>query len=344
MVDAAVILHSGKVRVSQRLIYLKFGYLLWVALQHLQGLLERLDDLVERAASLCDVLGLTKGVKDRLVLVDSLIELSLELLLGHAHHEVPDQLGNGLSHSADRDLEDSVDTGADLLNEDVGSAGAWLLLLLMLGLLRDRLSVLIVLLRHLLVLRHNRGAVLFVVSVVDEHVVLFGIDDRLDELTGMVAFALKDLADNVHDLWAQGWASHEDSLDDGGGESLKLGVAILNQLKGWVAELVELWGDQVLEDIYGGEAWDAITFVHGDRSLNGHVRVFLGRIESLKVSVKTVELHLDLGTGRELLLLRALVHDGLDALLGIEFTRDLILVALNKLGDHGPNHVELLSL
>lgn len=39
-----------------------------------------------------------------------------------------------------------------------------------------------------------------------------------------------------------------------------------------------------------------------------------------------------------------LLWTSLASSLGVEFTRDLVLVGLDKLCDHGPHHVELLSL
>lgn len=134
-----------------------------VALQNLQRLLKRLDDFRERAASLRDVLGLAKGVEDGLVFVDLLVKLGLELLLAHADHEVSNQFGDGFADRTDRDLEDGVDTGADLLNEDIGCAGRasvgghllLLLLLLLRVLLGNGHAVLIVLHGHGLFSRHD---------------------------------------------------------------------------------------------------------------------------------------------------------------------------------------------
>ena len=101
----------------------------------------------------------------------------------------------------------------------------------------------------------------------------------------MVAFALQDLANDVHNFGAKRGASHEDALDNGRCESFQLGVAILDELERWVAQFVELRSDQVLEYIDRGETRNGITFVHGDGSLNGHIRVFLSSIEGLKVRV-----------------------------------------------------------
>ena len=154
----------------------------------------------------------------------------------HAHEEVANQLRDGLTYRADGDLEDSINAGADLLHEDVGATllRSRLLLLLLNGRL-DRLALCVELLRHLVLLRHNRCPILLVVGIVDEHVVLLGVDDGLYELAGMVALPLETLADNIHDLGSKGRDSHEDTLDDGGSESLELCVAVLDELKGGVA-------------------------------------------------------------------------------------------------------------
>ena len=100
----------------------------------------------------------------------------MQSILSHTNQEVSDQFWNGLSNGADYDLEVGVDTGADLLNEDVGTATRGLVFLRirsasLAGRLADKVSVLVVL-GHVLLLRHNRCAILLVVLIVDEHVVL----------------------------------------------------------------------------------------------------------------------------------------------------------------------------
>jgi hypothetical protein len=70
----------------------------------------------------------------------------------------------------------------------------------------------------------------------------------------------------------------------------------------------------------------------------------LGGVEVLEVGVKTIELHLDPGTGRKLLLLGTTNQAGLVASLCVKLTRDLVFVRLDELSDHGPDHVELLTL
>ena len=99
----------------------------------------------------------------------------MQSVLSHTHQEVSDQLWNGLSNGADNDLEVGVDTSTDFLNKDVGTAARVLVLRSRLAILAlrivNKVSVLVVL-GHILLLRHNRCAVLLVVLIVDEHVVL----------------------------------------------------------------------------------------------------------------------------------------------------------------------------
>lgn len=108
----------------------------------------------------------------------------------HAHEEVANQLRDGLTYRADSDLEDSINAGADLLHEDVGATLLRSRLLLLLNGRLDRLALCVELLRHLVLLRHDRCPILLVVGIVDEHVVLLGVDDGLYELAGMVALPL----------------------------------------------------------------------------------------------------------------------------------------------------------
>ena len=107
------------------------------------------------------MLRLTKRVKNGIIIVNSLVELALELVLTHAYQEVADEFGDCLADRPDCDLENGVDTSPHLSHEDVGTALRWLLGLLrhagltrLLAWLPDRLSVLIVLDGHLFILRH----------------------------------------------------------------------------------------------------------------------------------------------------------------------------------------------
>lgn len=141
----------------------------------------------------------------------------------------------------------------------------------------DKDSILIVLrlLWLVCIFWYDRGTVLLVLSVVDEEVVLLSIDDSFNKFSSMVSFSLQDGDDDIHDLWTKTWESEENLLDDRVSKVLKLSIDILDKLEGWLTELVELWSNQVVEHIDGWESWNLVTLVHGDSSLNSHVRVFL---------------------------------------------------------------------
>ena len=61
---------------------------------------------------------------------------------------------------------------------------------------------------------------------------------------------MKNLYDDVHNLGANAGTSHENTLNDSGGESLNLCVTVLDQFKSRFAKLVKLRRYQVQEDIY----------------------------------------------------------------------------------------------
>ena len=60
----------------------------------------------------------------------------------------------------------------------------------------------------------NCGAACLVIIVIGEDIVLFSINNGLNELSRFVALLLEDLNDDVHDVWSDGWASSEYSLDN----------------------------------------------------------------------------------------------------------------------------------
>ena len=80
--------------------------------------------------------------------------------------------------------------------------------------------------------------------------------------------------------------------------------------------------------------------MHCDCSLDSHVWVFLRRIKVFKFLIQLEELHFDSSTTWECVGLRA-SHDNLP--FRIELTRDLVLVSLDKLVNHGPYHMLLLA-
>ena len=107
-------------------------YLLWISLKNLKGVLENIDDISESLSSILDVLWLTKGIEDGVILINSHVKLRAEFLLRHADQEVSDELWNSLSNSSDTDSEDGVNSCSDFANEKVDTGWLWLLLLLLL--------------------------------------------------------------------------------------------------------------------------------------------------------------------------------------------------------------------
>ena len=74
---------------------------------------------------------------------------------------------------------------------------------------------------------------------------MFSIDNGLNKFSCVVTLLLEKTADDIHDLWAKRWASHEDSLNDCASDLLKLTVDVLNEFEGWLTEFVELWLEEI---------------------------------------------------------------------------------------------------
>jgi len=51
-------------------------------------------------------------------------------------------------------------------------------------------------------------------EVIREDVVLLSLDDRIHYVFGMVALLDQHAGDDLHDVWFEGWESHENLLDD----------------------------------------------------------------------------------------------------------------------------------
>ena len=83
--------------------------------------------------------------------------------------------------------------------------------------------------------------------------------------------------------------------------------------------------------------------MHRDGLLDSHIRVLLCRVEGFEFGVKAIELHLNAGTGRQLVGLRC-PWGCRHTLLRVELTSNLVLVAGYELSDHGPDHVKFLAL
>jgi hypothetical protein len=99
------------------------------------------------------------------------------------------------------------------------------------------------------ILHQDSGPVVLVVQVVSEQIVLLRVDDGLDDLSGLVTLRMQDTRDNVHDLALHTREAVEDTRNDRTGNTVQRDIGVLNQLKGWVSQLLELRVDQVDEDV-----------------------------------------------------------------------------------------------
>ena len=100
-----------------------------------------------------------------------------------------------------------------------------------------------------ILLWNDRCAVELVVFIIGENVVLFGINHGLHNVSAVITLCLENLANDVHDLWSNRRASHEDPLHNSSSDLLELHVDILNQLKGRFSKFIELWLEQVNEHV-----------------------------------------------------------------------------------------------
>ena len=80
----------------------------------MKALVHDFDDSVQHFPALSDSLGLTEHVNQVLVGVNFLVELELELLLGHLNQEVTNLLGDCVSDISENDLEIRVNALSDL--------------------------------------------------------------------------------------------------------------------------------------------------------------------------------------------------------------------------------------
>ena len=97
----------------------------------------------------------------------------------------------------------------------------------------------------------------------------------------MVALALQYGNNYFHDERTKRGHSQKYALHNTGSQRFKLSIGILDQFKGWVTKFIILRCDQVLKYVDGGEARNLVTFMHGNGTLNCHVRVLLSRIKIL---------------------------------------------------------------
>lgn len=245
-----MILKQRKVRISLLI------HLLRISLKEFEGVLKGFNHGGEHLSSLLNRLGFSKALSNFRVIIDARVELKLEFLLRHLDEEISDLLGNGVSHIAQHYFEVGIDSCSDFSDKHVGASAV---VLLRRSSVVQRHTVLIVLLVRVLtrlsrllalvLLRHNRGSVIFVVAIVGEQVVLLSVDNSLNDLTSVVTLSLEHLANDVHNLRAQGWEAHEDSVNNVSAELFKLRVHILEELNSRLTEFLKLRLDQVVEHI-----------------------------------------------------------------------------------------------
>jgi len=146
-----------------------------------------------------------------------------------------DKLGNSLSDRTQDNLEVSINSSSDLLHKEVSASLALLrraLLWLLFRRFVDWLALFVILywwlLRLLIFLWHYRRAVEFVIVIIREYVVLLSVNDSFDNFSGVVTFCLQDWTNYIHNLWSNWWTSHENTLNNGSCNLLKLCINVLD--------------------------------------------------------------------------------------------------------------------
>ena len=140
------------------------------------------------------MLGLAKRFRNRGISVDTHIQVSLQFLLRLFNQEKADLFWYGVAHISHHDRVVVVNSCSQLLHESFLSiySGNGLLLHLI-GVLGDRIAILVKLWRLLptlhivlLRLRDDTRACFFKVDVVRKEIALFRIDNRLDNFLSVL--------------------------------------------------------------------------------------------------------------------------------------------------------------
>jgi hypothetical protein len=97
--------------------------------------------------------------------------------------------------------------------------------------------------------RNEATTVFLVVLIVCEDVILLGINDSFNDLTGMITFINQYRGDNVHNNGTHSRETHKDTLDNAASDLLKLTVDVGEEVEGGFAKLFKLGLDQVVEHI-----------------------------------------------------------------------------------------------
>lgn len=175
---------------------------------------EGLDQSVENVTSLGDLLRLTQGVNDALVLGHPHVQVSLQSLLRLADQEEPDLLGDSVTHIPEDKAKVLIDTLTEVSHDGAAShrRSIWRHILLHVWRLtltrRHTLWLLSRLLSWLLSNLHLIliwGLLMFLeVSVVREMVVQLRVKDSLYETPRVVSEFLENLNNHIHHDWSEG--------------------------------------------------------------------------------------------------------------------------------------------
>lgn len=137
------------------------------------------------------------------ILVYLSVELKLESLLGLLDEEETNRLWNSISDISHSDLVVSVNSCSYLLNKEVSSLVLIVLLrsihVLRLLLSTIRLAVILVL-RLILFLWDYVSAGLKIVGIISEQVILFCVNERLNNDSSFLSFFLEHIDNDVHDF------------------------------------------------------------------------------------------------------------------------------------------------
>jgi ABC-type glucose/galactose transport system permease subunit len=125
-----------------------------------------------------------------------------------------------------------------------------LLLLLLLLLILLWLPIRIVVLGLILsLLRNNISARLKIVRIIGEQIILFGINNRFYDDSSFLALILQHVHNDVHDLRDHRGEALENLVNYTLAHLLKHMVHVLEEVKGRLSELFELWLDKVYKHI-----------------------------------------------------------------------------------------------
>lgn len=225
----------------------------------------------------------------------------MKSLLGLLDKEETDCLRDGVSDISHSNLVVSVNPCSNFLDKQVSTlivrnVSVNVLWLLDLALIIQLLTSIVLVLRLLLLLRDNVCARGEVVGVIGEQVILFSINEGLDNDSCLFSLFLEHVHDDVHDFGDHRGETLEDLVHNALAHLLEHVVHVLQQIESWLSKFLELRLDQVNKYIDRWEAWDGISLVKHDCLLNISISVLTSRIVVSELFVQVIEMKLDLGT------------------------------------------------